>query len=94
MEIVDLSDAILFWVVLKKIKKGGALRVSFRNAVPNLDRTNEVWGAQLSRQSAKPCFRASAAHLKKDLRVPQLRGANENPEASSCFGVEKALWSK
>ena len=74
----------------KKQKKTGALRAS-RSAVPNHDRTNEVWGAWLSEQDAKPCFRASA-HLNQELRVPKLREANENPDALSWCVVEKASW--
>jgi len=90
IKIVDLSDAVLFWVVLKKT---GALQASFRSAVPNHDRRNEVWGAWLSKRDAKPCFRASA-HLNQELRVPKLRGASENLDALSCFVVEKALWTQ
>jgi len=82
-------------VVLKRKsnKKTGALRASFRSAVPNHDRTNEVWVSWLSKLDAKPCFRASA-HLNQELRVPKLRGASENPNALSCCVVEKALWTQ
>ena len=67
------------------------MRASFRSAIPNHDRTNEVYGARLSKQDAKPCFRASA-HLNQELRVPKV-GANQNPDAPSCLVVEKALWT-
>ena len=92
MEIVDLSHAIVFWVVL--FKKKCALRASFRSAVANHDRTIKVWGAWLLKQDAKPCFRASA-HRNQELHVPQWRGANQNPDAPfSCLVMEKALWSQ
>ena len=87
MEIVDLSHAILFSLVKKEKNLCVA---SFRRAVPNHDRTNEVWGAWVLKQDAKPCFRASA-HRNQELRVPQLRGANQNPDAPSCLVVEKSL---
>jgi len=61
--------------------------------MPNHDRTDEVWGARLSKQDAEPCFRA-AAHLNQELRVPQLKGANENSDAPSFYVVEKALWTQ
>ena len=77
----------------KNKKKNGALRATFRSAVPNHDRTNDVWGARLSKQDAKPCFRAGA-HLNQELCVRKLRGASENPDALSCCIVEKALWTQ